>query len=350
MKKSQKLVCRAAALSLALFGAGAVVAGPSVAQPAAAAAPTAAAQAAIFAKVGDAVITFDEYAGAFNAAARSKFYHGKAPDNEVAALQREVGDQLVARVLLLREAKKRGLKPDAAEIQQVLAGYEQRYGASENWKKNRDKMLPGVTARLEEENIIAQLEKSIRNVPEPTQSEVKAYYSANPDKFTEPQQLRVSLILLKVDPSSPTAVWLKADAEAHALLKRLQSGEDFAAVARKHSADGSASQGGDLGYVHDGMLPESAQEILNAMKPGDISNPVQVLEGMGILKLTDRKPPKLNTFEKVEKRAHDLLVRDRTGQAWTRFVAELKKKTPAQIDQSRFLPLAEQSTGRAAPK
>lgn len=348
MKEAQKVLCRAAALSLALFAAGSVVAGPSAAQ--AAAAPAAAAQAAVFAKIGDTVITVDEYAAAFNAAARAKFYHGKAPENEVAALQREVGDQLVARVLLLREAKKRGLKPDAAEIQKILDGYEQRYANSENWKKNRDKMLAAVTVRLEDENIVAQLEKIIRNVPAPTQSEVKAYYAANQDKFTEPQQVRVSLILLKVAPSSPTAEWLKADAEAHALLKRLQAGEDFAALARKHSGDGSAPQGGDIGYVHEGMLPEGTQSIINAMKLGDISNPVQLLEGMGILKLVDRKAPKLNTFEKVEKRAHDLLVRDRTDQAWNKFVADLKKKTPAQVDQSRYLPLAEQSNGRAAPK
>jgi parvulin-like peptidyl-prolyl isomerase len=344
MKKAQKAFCGAAALSLALFAAGGALAAAAAAQPAAASAPT------VFAKVGDAVITFDEYAAAFNAAARSKFYHGKAPENEVAVLQREVGDQLVARVLLVREAKKRGIKPDAAEIQKILQGYEQRYANSENWKKNRDKMLPAVTARLEEDSIVAQLEKTMRNAPEATQSEVKAYYAANPDKFTAPQQVRVSLILLKVEPSSPTTVWLKADADAHALLKRLQSGEDFAALARKHSGDGSAAQGGDIGYVHEGMLPEGSQVILNAMKPGEISNPVQLLEGMGLLKLVDRKPPTLNTFEKVEKRAHDLLMRDRADQAWTKFVAELKKKTPAQIDQSRFLPLAEQSSGRAAPK
>lgn len=347
MKKTQKRVCHAAALSLALFCAGGVFAAPSMAQSATA---PAAAPASIFAKVGDAVITFDEYAAAFNAAARSKFYHGKAPEGEVAALQRQVSDQLVVRVLVLREANKRGIKPDAAEIQKTLQGYEQRYGNSENWKKNRDRMLASVTARLEEDSIVAQLEKSIRNVPDPAQSEVKAYYAANPEKFTEPQQLRVSLILYKVDPSSPTEVWLKADADAHAMLKRLQGGEDFATLARKHSGDNSAAQGGDLGYMHDGMLPENAQQIVNAMKPGEISNPVQLLEGMAILKLTDRKAPKLNTFERVEKRAHDLLLRDRTEQAWTKFVAELKKKTPAQVDQSRFLPLAEQSAGRAAPK
>lgn len=340
MKKTQTVLC-SAALALTLL------AGAAVAAPAAASAP---AQSPVFAKVGDTVITVEEFNQAFVVAARNKFFHGKPPPNEMAQLQRDVGDQLVARVLLLREAKQRGVKADAAEIQKTVAGYDQRYGTSENWKKNRDKMLASVTVRLEEESILAQFEKNVRNVPVPSQSEVKAYYAANPDKFTEPAQLRVSIIMLKVDPSSPTEVWLKADAEAHEILKKLRAGEDFATLARKYSKDGSAAQGGDIGYVHEGMLPEAAQAIVNAMKTGEISNPVQLLEGMGLLKLVDRKTPKLNTFEKVESRARDLLQRDRSDQAWNKLIADLKKKTPAQIDQSQFLPLADQSTGRTAPK
>ncbi len=337
MKKTHKHA-RAAALSLALLAA----------IPAFGA--NAAAQSTVFAKVGDAVITQDEYNTAFAVAARNKFYHGKPPEGEIAALQREVSDKLVARVLLLREARARGMKPDAAEIQATLAGYEQRYAGSEQWKKNRDKMIPKVTVRLEEESLLAQLEKIVRAIPKPAIKDVKAYYEANPQKFTEPEQLRVSVILLKVDPSSPSSTWTKADEEARNLAKKLHGGADFAAMAKLKSGDGSAQQGGDMGYLHSGMLPDGTQAVLNAMKVGETSNPVQVLEGMAILKLTDRKPAKLNSFENVQGRAQDLLQRDRSDQAWNQFIAGLKKKTPAQVDQSRFLPLAEQSNARPAAK
>lgn len=350
MKKTQKHVCSAAALSLVLLAAGNVLASPSAPAAPAASAKAVVTQPAVFARVGDAVITQDEYSAAFNAAARSKFYHGKPPEGEVALLQREVGDQLVARMLLVREARQRGLRPDANEIQKTLQGYEQRYAGSEQWKKNRDKMIANVTGRLEEDSLLAQLEKVVRNVPRPAQKEVRAYYAANPEKFTEPEQLRVSVILVKVDPSSPTEAWLKADEEVKNLIKKLQSGADFAALARERSADDSAKQGGDMGYLHKGMLPDGTQAILNALKVGEISNPVQLLEGMGVFRLTDRKTAKLNSFEKVESRAADLLHRDLTDQAWTRLIADLKKKNPAQIDQSRFLPLADQSNGRPTKK
>lgn len=343
MKRSHTYSRQAALLSLALLAAAPAIAGNS--------APAAAAQQkAVFARVGDAVISRDEYIAAYSAAARGKFYHGKPPEGGEAALQREVGDQLVARVLLLREARQRGIKPDQAVIQKTIQGYEQRYAGSAQWKQIRDKALPGLTARLEEDSLLAQLEKAVRAVPAPAQKEVKAYYAAHQDKFTEPEQLRVSVILLKVDPSSPSDAWVKANEQAQAIVRKLQGGADFAELARKQSADESALRGGDMGYLHAGMLPEGTQQVLNAMKPGEISNPVQVLEGMAVLRLADRKPARLNSFETVQQRAQELLQRDQQNEAWGRLIAELKKKTPAQIDQSLFLPLAESSGARPAAK
>jgi parvulin-like peptidyl-prolyl isomerase len=317
-------------------------AGPHATQPAA--------HSNIFARVGDTVISYDEYNAAFSAAARGKFYHGKPPEAEIASLQREVGDQLVARVLLMREAKVRGIKPDSAEVQKTIQSYEQKYAGSEQWKKSRAQMLPAFTVRLEQESILTQLEKSVRTVAKPDEKDVRAYYAAHQDKFTEPEQLRVSVILLKVDPSSPTEVWLKTIEDGKSLAKKLQGGADFAAIARERSQDPSSAQGGDLGYLHKGMLPDGTEEVLSKLKVGETSEATQLLEGVAIFRLTDRKLAKLNGFDVVRGRAQDLLQRDRSDQAWNDFVAALKKKTPAQIDQSQFLPLAAKSDAKGDAK
>jgi parvulin-like peptidyl-prolyl isomerase len=346
MNGTHKRACHAL-LTFLLLGSGHAMAAAPAPAPAAAAAS---APKAIFARVGDAVVTREEYNAAFNAASRGKFYHGKPPEAEIAAMQREVGDQLVARILLIREAKLRGIKADPAEVQKTVQSYDQRYANSEQWKKSRDKMLANVIPRLEEDSMLAQLEKSVRNVAKPGVKEVKAYYAAHPEKFTEPEQLRVAVILLKVDPSAPRETWIKADEEAKEIANKLRAGADFAALARARSADGSAQQGGDMGYLHGGMLPDGTQQVLNAMKLGEISNPVQLLEGMAVFRLTDRKVSKLNSFDTVQDRAQDLLQRDQADQAWKKLIADLRKKTPAQIDQSQFLPLADSTGTRPATK
>jgi len=335
---------RATALSAALLAATQGQAAPNDGK---AAKPQ---QQEAIAKVGDTVITYEDFAAAFNISARNKFYHGRAPQEEVAALQREVADQLVARVLLLREAAARGMKPDTAEVQKTIQGYDQRYGNSEPWKSNRAQMLPPLQARLEEENLLAQIEKAVRNVPKPTVQEVRAYYTANSEKFTEPEQLRVSVILRRVPAASPNTAWVKAFEEAQEIAKRLKGGADFDAEARAHSQDQSKAQGGDMGYLHAGMLPEGTEGIVQALQPGEISNPLQILEGIALFKVTSRKPPKLNSFETVQQRAHDLLLRDRSDQAWNKLVADLKKKTPVKVDHSRFLPLAAQTGASTSAK
>lgn len=300
----------------------------------------ASAASATFAKVGDVVITHQEFDAAFAQAARSKFYHGKPPDNAVAQLQREVGQSMVDEILFVNEARKRKLQPDHAAVKQTLDGYEERYRTSEHWKNNRARLLPGLKAKLERESLVAQLGAQVRNLGEPTQRQLEQYWEAHKDKFTQPEQLRLAMIMLKVDPSSPQALWDGARNEGAAIAKRLRAGADFRQLAQLHSSDASAEKGGDMGVLHRGVLPEPAQQALDKLKPGEISDAVVLLEGVAVFRLDERKPAKLNPLEAVRPRARDLWVRDKGEEAWAALQVRLRRETPAKVDDSRFLPLA----------
>jgi parvulin-like peptidyl-prolyl isomerase len=327
-------------LALCLLIGGIGMARATVAQE-----PPASPARAVFATVAGTVITQDDYANALIAAARSKFYHGKPPEGEVARLQRDVADKMVARVLLLREAERLGLQPDAAEVARAVQGYEQRYANSERWQQNRAQLLPGLVARLEQDDVLARLEKEVRGRARPDSVAAEAYYRSHPEKFTQPEQLRVSLIMLKVDPSAPASAWATAEEEARAIVKRLRDGADMAELARLHSSDASAKQGGDLGYLHAGMLPGGAEEVLKTMQPGQLGEPLRVLEGVAIVRLIDRKLAGLVTFESAKARAEELQLAEQKDALWEGFVAQLRKQTPAQIDESLFFPLAAPEQG-----
>ena len=345
MNMQANTLSKAALLALALAAPGARAAAPA---PAPAVSPVAPATApAVFARIGESVITQADYSLAFSAAARAKFYHGKPPDAEIAQLQREVGDKLVLRVLLLREAKQRGMGPDQAEIAKTVQVYEKRYAGSEQWTKNKAQMLPPLVARLGEENLLEQLERTVRAAARKP-IDGKSYYAAHQDQFTEPERLRVALILLKVEPSAPTATWIATDAKAQALVVRARAGEDFAALARKFSADPSAAKGGDMGYIHGGMLPEGTIEALAKLKPGEPTESLRVLQGLAVLRLIERKPARLMPYDAVKTRAAELAEREQGESAWSAFVLALRAKTPAQVDQSRFLPLAAAASAKKA--
>jgi parvulin-like peptidyl-prolyl isomerase len=297
-------------------------------------------EAAPFAKVGDTAISQQEFDAAFAQAARAKFYHGKPPEGEVAALQREVGQSLVDDVLLFKEAQRRGVQPDATVVQQAIAGYEQRYQNSEQWKANRARVLPGLVAKLERDSVLERLAQEVKAAREPAAQDLQQYWQTHQDKFTSPEQVHLAMILLKVDPSSPQPKWDGAREEGVALVKRLRAGADFKELAHLHSGDASAERGGDLGYVHRGMLPEPAQKAVDKLQPGEISEATVLLEGVAVFRLEARKTPRLNALDDVRDRARDLWKRDQADAAWTAFLERLRRETPATLDDSRFLPLA----------
>jgi peptidylprolyl isomerase len=303
----------------------------------AAAAAETAVQPPAFAVVDGVRLPAAEYEQAVALAVRQKFYHRSPSDEVLAGVRREVADSLVERVLLLKEAKRRGLKPQRASVDAALAAYEARYGASPQWPKVRAEALPKLTARLEEDSLVAQLEAKVRDVAQPDEKTLRAYYQRHPELFTEPEQVRLSVILLKVDPTSPRATWDKAEAEARAILKKLQAGGDFAEIARLKSGDAeSAKAGGDMGYVHRGMLPEALHGALDKLAPGALSQPVRLLEGVAVFRLADRREQRLRPFDEVRPRAAELVRRERSDGNWSGLIAELRKRAVIEIDRSRY--------------
>lgn len=302
-------------------------------------APTVVDPAAAFAKVGNTVITFREFNAQFAAANRGVFYHGKPPESTIAKLQREMADKLVNDILLVNEAKRLKLKPE--DVGDKVKQFEQKNANNPRWQDVREKAVASFTKQAEEESLRKLLEKQVRNVHKPTEKQVRAYYVAHPEKFTEPEQLRVALILMKVDPGEVQA-WGPAVKQAEEWIKELRAGADFAEYAKKYSDDRStAEQGGDMGYLHGGMLAGAAAEAVAKLKVGEISEPAQLLEGVGIFKLIDRKESKLNNFAAVKGRATELLTNDESDRAWKDLIAQLRKKTQITVDESHFVPLTE---------
>jgi parvulin-like peptidyl-prolyl isomerase len=293
----------------------------------------------VFATVGDDVITWREYRRAYLEEARNKFFHGTPDDNTRAAFQRTVGNKLVNDVLLTQEAKRRKLKPDSAFVDQKIQKYDRKFAKDPKWLEARKRVVPILTKRFENESLPIVLERVVRNVPQPTIKQLKEYFDAYPDKFTSPPQPKVSVILIRVDPSSTTGEWNKAKEEAEGLVKRLRAGEDFATMAKNYSGDITAEDGGDMGYLHAGMLPGLPEQTVSKLQPGDTSDPVRLLEGMAIFRLTDRlQPPPLN-FEASQQRAKELWLQEQGDIAWDSLKEKLRSNTTIHIDESRFLPL-----------
>lgn len=280
----------------------------------------------LFATVNGKAITQKEFHGAYSNYLRQKFYHGEVPQDQLEPARKEVGDRLIERLLLLDDATRRGLAADEQRIAQTLAEYDARYAASPMWQKNRESMMPGLRLQLAEQDLLRQLEVIGHTIGEPTEEAVREFYKKRMELFTEPEKMRLHTILLKVDPSAPKALWDAAREEASRIGVRLRSGEgNFEELAGLHSHDRSADKGGDMGYVHLGMIPAQVQSQLESLSPGSVGDPIDVLEGVAIFRLDGRIPPKMMAYEDVAARARELLRREQRDQAWNKFIAGLRQ-------------------------
>jgi parvulin-like peptidyl-prolyl isomerase len=277
--------------------------------------------------VGDERISMTQYIGALRKGMRKRFYHGKIPKEKLKKFRKEVAEKLVDRQLSIQEAKRRGIKPDMVEVRKKAEQFDQKFKKDPQWQKARAEVLKQLEERLQGDSLAKQLEQQVRSIPSPTKDQLRDYYNQHKDLFTTPQKVRVSLILLKVDPSSPSAVWQQAREEANDILDRIKKGSDFADLARIHSSDKSAQNGGDMGYIHAGMLGENAQKVLDIMEPGEVSAPVILLEGVALFRLDDRQKPELNPLKSVRERAAKLYMRDQSDKAWKDLIAKLHANT-----------------------
>jgi len=298
-----------------------------------------------FATVNGVDIDFQDYRMDMLQAIKSRFYHGKIPEGKMASLQREIGQDIVDKVLLIKEAKKRGIEPDKAGVQKILDSYDKQYANNERWKKERKDILPLLRKKLEEDSVFKILEKQVKESPNPTEAEIRNYYDTHHEKFTEPEQVRVSVILLSVDPSSSKEVWEQAEKEAKDIVKRLRGGASFADMAKLHSSDPSAEKGGDMGYLHRGMLADTVHAALDKISVGEITDPVVTLQGVGIFRLEDRKEAVINAYDNVRERARGLLLRELSDKVWNDLKADLRGKADIKINESYYMPMPKEGEG-----
>jgi peptidyl-prolyl cis-trans isomerase SurA len=73
------------------------------------------------------------------------------------------------------------------------------------------------------------------------------------------------------------------------LVTQMQQGAPFPAVARQFSASPSAAAGGDVGWITAGEMPAEVDAALDQMRPGQLSRPIPVRDGVYIVYLRDRR-------------------------------------------------------------
>jgi peptidyl-prolyl cis-trans isomerase SurA len=136
-------------------------------------------------------------------------------------------------------------------------------------------------------------------------------------------QTQVRHILLRVDNKRTTA---QAVAELAAFKKRIEGGTaTFAGLARDNSQDGSAKEGGELGWSRPGMFVPEFEEAMNRLAPGQVSDPVVSRFGVHLIQVEARREAKLSQSEQRDA-ARATLREKRLEEAYETWAQEVRSR------------------------
>jgi len=229
-------------------------------------------------------------------------------------LKREALDQLVEQEVLFQEAERRKLVASAAEAEAAVAVLKARFKKPGSFERKLER--GGFDERSYQEYVRRQL--SVRKLLDQevaaaklsvSDEETHALYESRPDLFTEPEQVRLRHVLLKVDQGASRAERARVRRAAERVLAAARKpGADFAALARRRSQDGSAASGGDLGLVSRGQMVAPFEAAAFALQPGEISPVVETPFGYHVIKAEERRGgervPEPQVREAIRRKIH----------------------------------------------
>ena len=204
----------------------------------------------------------------------------------------------------------------------------------EHFEKNKDNYkIPekreGVLVFLKMEEIKREIELSY--------SEIEKYYEDNLAQFKEPEKMRVSRIYLPYEDKEKELV----RAEAQNILDKIKLGEDFGELAMKHSKDEKAQERGDWGLYDWRRLSPEEQEEIKELPKGELTEILELAEGVSIIKMTEKEPEITKSLEEVRQRIKSILEDQKSRQIAEDRISRLEKRAKKE----KSLEEAAQKTG-----
>ena len=175
--------------------------------------------------------------------------------------------------------------------------------------------------RVQEEILVQYVYSKLMREATVEENELEEYYNANKNTFTEGESVRAKHILVATED------------EALNVKKEIEEGLSFEEAAQKYSTCPSNVSGGDLGFFHAGqMVPEFEKAAFEA-EIGAVTEPVQTQFGFHLVKVEEKKPAVVKSFEEVKEIIRKNILTDRQRYKVASKADELRKTYNVTINQ-----------------
>ena len=262
----------------------------------------------------------------------------KSPLDEKAKVQlREAAlTSMINRKLIVQKIKELDIKVTDEEVKQAIEDVKRQnnitqealVAALSNQGLSYDEYKTQLKEQLERLRLVSQ---EVRAKIQVSEQELREYYNSHPEKFQKDETLHARQIFFKVPEGASAAENKRIVATAASVLVEARNGKNFAELAKKHSDDASAKDGGDIGTFKKGeMLPEF-DTVLDKLNPGEISEVFTTQSGLHIVQLEGRSQGELVPFEKVKAEVEDTLYKKKSEERFNQWLADLRKSASIDI-------------------
>jgi len=144
---------------------------------------------------------------------------------------------------------------------------------------------------VEKEKIIVQAmrQRAVKTDFVISPDKIEAFYRKNLDKYSTPEEIRLSMIVLRPDASGGDDPVAATREIAQEIRQKLADGADFAGMAQMYSQDSTAELGGDWGWIDRKTLTSELNGVAFSLSPGELSDVIQVGDAFYIMRVEAKK-------------------------------------------------------------
>jgi peptidyl-prolyl cis-trans isomerase SurA len=257
----------------------------------------------IVAMVGDEIILFSEWMQEAQGLAIQQGINPATQQSEFEAMKKAVLQSLINSRVLLAKAEEDTITVEdqqvEAELENKIQYFIQQLGSKEKVEAQFGKPIHKIKKDFFEEQkkllIVNRVQQEKLQSVQISRLEVERFYEQKKDSLPQrPPMVQLSHILKEVRAGDATRQ--AALNQIRDIQKRLEAGEDFAELAKSYSQDpGSASNGGDLGFVERGTFVPEFEQAAFALKNGELSDIVESQFGLHIIQMIENRGDQIHT-------------------------------------------------------
>lgn len=285
---------------------------------------------ATIALVNDVPITVEELLAVFPKEEEAVSDNGETMQGERRSLHRALLEQLIEKEMLLQEASRLKIHPTDLELGEKMEGLKDGMDEAAfsqlliDQKVSRKDLEEATKNNLSIEKLLNQLfnEHSQETLRIPEEA-VREYYDTNQEKWRVDEELKLRQIVVETEE------------EAEALRLSILNGADFLKSAVMHSQPSHIGDGGDLGYLERAETPIGFDSLFQT-KVGEISQVIKTQFGYHIVKVEDRRPARIRSYEDVREKITQVLIEKKREALFGEWLKKLRQRTEVLINEELF--------------